>query len=86
MRKKIYSGFLLFSLLFPGLAHSQVTFWSENFNNGCTGNCNAASYTGSNGVWGVSNPGSNGNIANEFFVSCAENGQAVGACGAGCGA
>lgn len=85
MIKKIYLACLLSGLLFPAISHSQVVFWSENFNNGCTSNCNVSSYTGTNGAWSVSDPGVNGNIPNEFFVSCAENGEPVGSCGAGCG-
>ena len=85
MIKKIYVACLLSGLLFPAISHSQVVFWSENFNNGCSSNCNAASYSGTNGACSVSDPGTNGNIPNEFFVSCAENGEPVGSCGAGCG-
>jgi hypothetical protein len=60
-------------------------FWTENFNNGCTSGCLASSYSGPNGAWTVSSTGTNDASANVFFVSCAENGNAVGACGTGCG-
>jgi hypothetical protein len=67
-------------------AGAQVqTFWTEDFNNGCTTNCTASSYTGVNGAWTVTDVTPPGNVANDWFVSCAENGEAVGACGAGCG-
>lgn len=57
------------------------TFWTENFNNGCTQLCSANGYNG----WTVANTGTNGTSANEFYISCQENGNAVGACGSGCG-
>ncbi|MFI5218462.1 MAG: T9SS type A sorting domain-containing protein [Bacteroidia bacterium] len=78
---------ILFSLFLIGFtAGAQVqTFWTEDFNNGCTTNCTASSYIGVNGAWTVTDVTAPGNVANEWFVSCAENGQAVGACGAGCG-
>lgn len=56
--------------------------FSDNFNNGCTSLCLASAYGG----WTVTNIGTNDASANQFFVSCAENGNAVGACGSGCGA
>ncbi len=65
----------------PGI----TAFWTENFTNGCTQNCLAGSYTGPNGTWTVTNSGTNGNYANEWFISCAENGMPAGSCGAGCG-
>lgn len=80
-------GLLLFfiSLLYFNQANAQVIFWSENFNNGCASNCVISGYSGTNGSWTLGNPGTNGSVANEFFVSCAENGEPVGSCGAGCG-
>ncbi|HLP13415.1 MAG TPA: T9SS type A sorting domain-containing protein [Flavobacteriales bacterium] len=66
-------------------------FWTENFNNGCTSLCLGSAYSGVNGAWTMSN--SSPAIAcgvpttpNEWYVSCAENGNAAGACGTGCGA
>jgi hypothetical protein len=61
------------------------TFWSESFNNGCTSGCDAATYSGPNGAWTVTQPSANGASANNFWVSCAENGNAAGVCGSGCG-
>ena len=61
---------------------SQTVIWSEDFD----GNGG----TGSN--WGTLNQaiGGQGNLANEWYVSCRENGEGVGNCGcdcnAGCGA
>lgn len=74
-----------------GGAASTTTFWTETFNNGCVQNCVANGFSGINGTWSVAaatgapGTGVNGNIANEWFISCSENGEAVGACGAGCG-
>lgn len=62
-----------------------VPFWSENFNNGCTQGCLASAYSGPNGAWTVASTGTNDAAANLFFISCQENGNAVGACGTGCG-
>lgn len=85
MKNKFYlfTLFILCCLSVPSIA--QVVFWTENFNNGCTSNCNVSGFSGVNGAWSVSNSGVNGNIANAFFVSCAENGEPAGSCGAGCG-
>ncbi len=60
-------------------------FWTENFSNGCTSLCNASGYSGSNGAWSVTLPTGNGTNANNFWVSCAENGNVVGGCGISCG-
>ncbi len=80
----------LFSLLFSLSAHSQI-FWTENFNNGCTTLCNAGSYNGVNGPWSMTNLGvpiacGVAVTPNEWFVSCAENGNAAGVGGTSCGA
>lgn len=61
------------------------TFWTETFTNGCSVNCNATTYTtGPNGPWTVASTGANGAEGSEWYVSCAENGNAAGACGTGC--
>ncbi|MFN8143587.1 MAG: PKD domain-containing protein [Bacteroidia bacterium] len=72
-------------LLFPFVSHGQTIIWSEDFNNGCTDNCNADTYTGINGSWSVVDVTPPGAFANQWFVSCSENGEAVGSCGASCG-
>lgn len=82
--KKVSILLSLFLITFKSGAQVQA-FWTEDFNNGCTTFCNASTYTGVNGAWTVTDITPPGNVANEWFVSCAENGQAVGACGAGCG-
>lgn len=56
--------------------------WTEPFSNGCTQLCLANGYNG----WSVVSTGTNGTSANEYFLSCQENGNAAGACGSGCGA
>lgn len=61
------------------------TFWTETFNNGCTTGCLGSAYSGTNGAWSVTSTGANGPTPNEWFVSCAENGQLAGGCGSGCG-
>ena len=58
------------------------TIFYENFNNGCVQLCLANGYNG----WVVNSTGVNGSSANQFYISCQENGNAVGACGTGCGA
>ncbi len=58
-------------------------FWTETFTNGCTTNCQT--FTGTNGTWTISSTGTNGAKANTWFFSCAENGNAAGSCGTGCG-
>ena len=79
-------GALFFSfLLLQSCAFGQLTVWGEEFENGCAGGCYASSYTGPNGAWSVSSTGTNGACANRWFISCQENGQATGSCGAGCG-
>ena len=63
------------------------TFWTETFSNGCTSGCLAQTYTtGPNGPWAITNTGTNGAQPNQWFISCAENGNAAGLCGTGCSA
>jgi hypothetical protein len=76
-----FIGVLLFFLL-AGRGKAQV-FWTEDFNNSCSGGCLASSYVGTNGAWTITN-GTNGTVSNQWFVSCKESGQSVGACGLGC--
>ncbi|HYE56580.1 MAG TPA: T9SS type A sorting domain-containing protein [Chitinophagaceae bacterium] len=72
-----------FFLCLPFLSFAQV-FWSENFDNGCTLNCLATSYTGTNGAWTQTITGSEPFEPNAWYVSCAENGHTEGTCGTGC--
>lgn len=70
---------------YQAIAHigfvAAAPIWSDNFNNGCLQGCLGSGYAG----WTLTNTGVNDADANTFFVSCAENGNAVGACGTGCG-
>ncbi len=65
------------------------TFWTENFNSGCTSLCLASSYTGPNGSWTITNLGPATQCgapvtANTWYVSCAESGTGAGSCGNVC--
>lgn len=73
-------------ILFFSFNLNAQTFWSEPFNNGCTAACTAVGFNSGLGVWTQSVTGAEGANPNAWFVSCAENGNAVGACGSGCGA
>lgn len=59
--------------------------WLEAFENGCGAGCPVSSYTSSNGSWMLQSTGTNQVFANQWYVSCAENGNAPNTCGAGCG-
>jgi gliding motility-associated-like protein len=74
---------LLFSLFISITAHAQV-FWTENFNNNCTANCDATAYVGPNGAWTQTVTGVEGADPNVWYVSCAENGHTATVCGSGC--
>jgi hypothetical protein len=63
---------------------SQTVFWVESFNNNCDSLCSDSTYVGTNGAWKIILTGTNGSAANTWFVSCAENGNNVGACGSTC--
>lgn len=61
---------------------AQTTWWTENFNNGCSSNCLASTWNGwtiQNNVGGVS-----GASPNEWFISCAEEGVTPPGCGSSC--
>lgn len=78
---------LTISILFllPLLIFAQVSFFQENFDNGCATGCSAHGYASSNGVWSVTNLGTNGANANRWYVSCAEDGFLSGPpCANGC--
>ncbi|MCX7697537.1 MAG: hypothetical protein N2Z72_07600, partial [Bacteroidales bacterium] len=69
---KIY--FLLFCCYVLNV-FSQLVFWSEGFGTGCNQGQLANGFTSSNGTWTVTNTGTNGNYANQWYVSATENGQ-----------
>ncbi|MBS1646780.1 MAG: T9SS type A sorting domain-containing protein [Bacteroidetes bacterium] len=67
-------------------SHAQTTFWTETFGTGCNqlqlaNGLNA----GGNGPWNVSILGPEDPQANVWYISAEENGNAIGACGTGCG-
>src|ERR1017187_9526124 len=75
----------LMGMFYSSILNAQTTFWTEAFNNSCTVGCADSTYTGSNGAWTTMITGAQGTYPNIWYVSCAENGNAVGACGTGCG-
>ncbi len=75
----------IFIFLNATITKSQTVFWTENFTNNCSSGCLVSSYTtGPNGAWTWMSTGTNNSFANTWFVSCAENGNAVGDCGTSC--
>jgi gliding motility-associated-like protein len=88
-RRLIFNGkalrSFLFLLLLPAALSAQ-TFWTENFSNGCTANCNASTYTGPNGAWTVAVLAAEGTKPNQWFISCSEDGLPAGSCGSACSA
>ncbi|MEI7801474.1 MAG: PKD domain-containing protein [Bacteroidota bacterium] len=74
--------FLFFSFVISiNKSLGQTTYFSEDFNNGQTQGFLANGYNG----WSVTSIGLNGGNANEWFITCAENGNTTGTCGTGCG-
>ena len=71
-------------LIFSTLGFSQA-FWTETFGSGCNQGTLADGFSSPNGTWQVTPTGTNGTLANVWYVSAAENGEGVGNCGAGCG-
>lgn len=75
-------------------AQGQVTpLWSEDFENGCASGCAAAGWpngapepTGPTTSWTVrdNDGGTDGADPNQWYISCAENGQAADQCGSTC--
>lgn len=64
---------------------AQEIFWQEDFGSGCNVGQLAPAYAGANGSWVTNLTGANQTDANKFYISAAENGNAAGACGSGCG-
>jgi hypothetical protein len=65
-------------------ASAQV-FWTEDFGTGCNQGQLASAFTGTNGAWSIASTGTNDPQANTWYVGAMEAGNAVGACGSGCG-
>lgn len=84
MRKVILILFLFFYI-----AINAQVFWTETFNNGCAAGCLANGVNTGNGAWSVvslagdANPVV-GDLPNQWYISCAENGHTNGVCGTGC--
>ncbi|CAN5586978.1 hypothetical protein BH11BAC1_BH11BAC1_12730 [soil metagenome] len=84
--KKIYMFCIAMALTI--VSNAQTTFWLEEFTNGCTARC--TTYTGTNGAWTFASNGpasacGGATTPNIWYISCAENGNAAGTCGTGCG-
>lgn len=86
MKRILYSCFFVLAILFSKNNLAQ-TFWTETFGTGCNQYQSAAGVvaTASNGAWAITNTGPNDPTPNNWFISATENGNAVGACGTGCG-
>lgn len=71
---------------------SGSTFWTETFSNSCANGCAATGYAGPNGAWTVTDASPAldacgfATSPNTWYISGAECGNAVGACGSVCGA
>jgi hypothetical protein len=81
--------FLLILILFLHHLIQAQTFWTENFNNGCNSGCLANGSNTGNGAWSVVSLAGDanplvGDLPNQWYVSCAENGHTTGVCGSGC--
>jgi gliding motility-associated-like protein len=76
--------FVIFSLIITQ-TKAQTIFWTEGFGTGCDDGQLAAGINTGNGAWAVTNTGTNVALSNTWYISASENGNAVGACGTGCG-
>lgn len=79
--KKLYS---IFSLLTIAAASHAQTFWTEDFGTGCNRGQAATAYTSTNGPWTMATTGTNGNVANTWFVSATSAGTGTGNCSSNC--
>lgn len=74
-------NYILFLFFIVSLNTYSQVFWTEDFNNGCSANCDVTTYTtGTNGAWSVTNVTVNGSDNNTWYVSSAEQGSAAGLC------
>ncbi len=82
MKRVFVVFFCVFQFIWLNKLNAQTIHLSEDFNTpGCLTGCSVNGYNG----WVVNTLGLNGNFANEWFRSCAENGNTTGTCGSGCG-
>lgn len=82
--KNKWIGLCFVVFFFTFSLKSQTIFWTETFDGtAClaTSGCDPSMVS-----WPTTVTGAEGASANKFYVSCQENGNAAGACGAGCGA
>lgn len=84
--KKFYT--ICLAMVLSAATNAQTIFWIEEFTNGCSSLC--TSYTGPNGTWNFTSNGpasacGGATTPNMWYISCAENGNAAGQCGTGCG-
>src|SRR5688572_21895889 len=73
----------LLLLLLPLSSYSQGIFWSEDFGTSgvaCDAGTKANSFSTLRGVWTVIVTGINDSLANEWYISASEAGQATGVC------
>lgn len=81
--------FVSILIIFIAIQAKSQVFWTELFNNGCASNCLANGSNTGNGAWSVvslagdANPAV-GDLPNQWYVSCAENGHTTTVCGTGC--
>jgi PKD repeat protein len=68
-----------------GGAAAPSIFWTEDFGTACNSGYLASGTITPNGTYTMTNTGSNDAQANTWYISATENGNAVGACGTGCG-
>lgn len=85
--KQILNGGIIFFLICFGINEVQAqVFWTETFGTGCNTGTIADGYPSSQGDWTVKAPATtNGNDANIWYISAAENGEGIGNCVASCG-
>lgn len=79
--KKLYA--LLAGSMLATTAFSQ-TFWTEDFGTGCNRGQLASAYSGSNGAWTMTSTGTNGNVANTWYVSATAANTGAGNCSDNC--
>ena len=78
--------FILLTICSISAEAQVVEFWSENFGSGCnTGTLANDYFSFTNGPWTITETGANADVANAWFVSASENGNAAGQCGSACG-
>ena len=80
---------IIFFLLFFFEQKAQTVFWTETYNNGCASGCVANGVNTGNGVWSVVSLAGDanplvGDLPNQWYISCAENGHTNTVCGSGC--